>query len=119
MVGRNWALGVPPRSRKPFGPLLLFPRRPTPSINSATDLRKLKGHGLLERVGKSYSYRPTEKGIRVAAMFILFHKRVCGPLANSLFQHRPRPRSQPPAKIEAAYYKADEAIQNLVDLVAA
>jgi hypothetical protein len=83
------------------------------------DLRKLKAHGLLERVGKSYAYRLTEKGIRVAAMFLLFHKRVCGPLANSLFHHRPRPRSQPPTKIEAAYYKADEAIQNLVDLVAA
>ena len=83
------------------------------------DLRKMKGHGLLERVGKQYAYRLTEKGARVSAMFVLFHKRICGPVANSLFHHPPRRRSPPPAKIETAYHKADAAIQNLVDLVAA
>ena len=83
------------------------------------DLRKMKGHGLLERVGKQYAYRLTEKGARVPAMFVLFHKRICGPLANSLFHHPPRRSSPPPAKIETAYYKADAAIQKLVDLVAA
>ncbi len=83
------------------------------------DLRKMKGHGLLERDGKRYCYRLTDKGKRVAAMFILFHKRVCGPLANSLFHHRPETVSKPPAKIEAAYHKADVAIQNLIDLLAA
>jgi len=83
------------------------------------DLRKMKGHGLLERVGKQYAYRLTEKGARVSAMFVLFHKRICGPVANSLFHHPPRRRSPPPAKIETAYHKADAAIQNLIDLVAA
>jgi hypothetical protein len=83
------------------------------------DLRKLKGHGLLERVGKQYAYRLTDKRTRVAAMFVLFHKRVCGPLANSLFHHRPSPTSKPPVKIEAAYHKADAAIQNLIDQLAA
>ena len=43
------------------------------------DLRKLKGHGLLERVGKQYAYRLTDKGTRVAAMFVLFHKRAAAP----------------------------------------
>jgi hypothetical protein len=52
-------------------------------------------------------------------MFVLFHKRICGPLANSLFHHPPRRRSPPPAKIETAYYKADAAIQNLIDQLAA
>jgi len=42
------------------------------------DLRKMKGHGLLERVGKQYVYRLTEKGARVTAMFVLFHKSICG-----------------------------------------
>ena len=83
------------------------------------DLRKMKGHGLLERDGKRYCYRLTEKGKKVAAMFVLFHQRVCGPLANSLFHHRPEKVSKPPAKIEAAYHKADDAIQNLIDLLAA
>ncbi len=83
------------------------------------DLRKMKGHGLLERDGKRYSYRLTEKGKRVAAMFVLFHQRICGPLANSLFHHRPERTAKPPAKIETAYHKADAAIQKLVDLIAA
>ncbi len=96
-----------------------------PSANAYTltqlryDLRKMKGHGLLERDGKRYCYRLTEKGKKVAAMFVLFHQRVCGPLANSLFHHRPEKVSAPPAKIEAAYHKADDAIQNLIDLLAA
>jgi len=83
------------------------------------DLRKMKGHGLLERDGRRYCYRLTDKGKRVAAMFVLFHKRICGPLANSLFHHRPEKTAKPAAKIETAYHKADAAIQNLVDLVAA
>jgi len=36
-----------------------------------------------------------------------------------LFHHRPRRSPQPAVKIESAYHKADAAIQNLVDLVAA
>ena len=79
----------------------------------------MKGHGLLERTGKQYAYRLTEKGARVAAMFVLFHKRICGPLANSLFHHRPTPSSPPHAKIETAYHKADAAIQDLIDRLAA
>src|SRR2546427_5151872 len=37
------------------------------------DLRKMKGHGLLERDGHHYSYRLTDKGTRTALMFVLFH----------------------------------------------
>ncbi|HWY02307.1 MAG TPA: hypothetical protein VNX60_01465 [Candidatus Acidoferrum sp.] len=56
------------------------------------DLRKLKAHALLERDGSRYAYRLTDKGTRVALMFIFFHQRVCGPLANSLFHRKPTPR---------------------------
>jgi hypothetical protein len=94
-----------------------------PSTYSITqlryDVRKLRAHALLERQGRSYSYRLTEKGVKVAAMFVLFHKRVCGPVANTLFHHRLTKTPSPPAKIEAAYHKADVAIQHLVDLLAA
>jgi hypothetical protein len=83
------------------------------------DVRKLRAHGLLERDGRRYCYRLTTKGSRVAAIFVLFHKRVCGPLANSLFHHRPANTPTPPAKIETAYHKADVAIQRLIDLLAA
>lgn len=83
------------------------------------DVRKLRAHGLLERDGRRYCYRLTDKGVKVAAMFVLFHKRVCGPVANTLFHHRPTKTPTPPAKIEAAYHRADVAIQQLIDLLAA
>ncbi|MCC6394168.1 MAG: hypothetical protein IT167_26470 [Bryobacterales bacterium] len=66
------------------------------------EVRGMKGHGLLERDGRRYCNRLTEKGKRVAAMFVPFHQRV-----------------KPPAKIETACHKADAAIQKRADPVAA
>ncbi len=83
------------------------------------DLRKLKGHGLLQRDGSRYAYRLSQKGVQVALLFLFFHKRLCGPLANSRFHHRPVARHQPHSKLETAYHRADKAIQQIVDLLAA
>src|SRR5438034_2193026 len=83
------------------------------------DLRQMKAHRLLQRIGGGYCYRLTDNGVKAALMFILFHKRVCGPLANSLFHHRPDEKLQPASKVETAYYKADRAIQQVMDLLAA
>jgi len=83
------------------------------------DLRKLKGHGLLQRDGSRYAYRLTAKGVQVALLFLFFHKRLCGPLANSRFHHQPDPKHRPNSKLEAAYYKADKAIEAIVDLLTA
>ncbi len=81
------------------------------------DLRKLKGHGLLQRDGRRYAYRLTAKGVDVALLFLFFHKRLFGPLANSRFHHKPDPASQANSKLESAYYKADKAIENIVNLL--
>ena len=83
------------------------------------DLRKLRGHGLLQRDGSRYAYRRTPKGVQVGLLFLFFHKRLCGPLANSRFHHRPDPHHPPVSKLEAAYHRADKAIQHIVDLLAA
>ena len=83
------------------------------------DLRKMKAHGLVERCRGRYLYTLTDKGAKAALMFILFHKCVCGPLANSLFHHRPDKTLKPASKIETAYYNADHAIQKVLDLLAA
>jgi hypothetical protein len=83
------------------------------------DLRRLKGHGLLERDAKRYAYRLTAKGVDVALLFLFFHKRICGPLAHSRFHHRPSPDHKPHSELENAYYKADRAIENIVRLLAA
>src|SRR5579864_5007479 len=83
------------------------------------DLRKLKGHGLLDREDHRYAYRLTAKGVQVALLFLFFHKRLCGPLANSRFHHKPDPAHRPNSKLEAAYHNADKAIDKIIDLLAA
>jgi hypothetical protein len=83
------------------------------------DLRKMKAHGLLERDGRRYAYRLTAKGTRAALLFVLFHQRVCGPLAHSLFQRRPTQTAAPLSKIEAAYRKADHSLDQIIQLLAA
>lgn len=79
-------------------------------------LRKLKGHSLLERDGSRYAHRLAAKGVDVALLFLFFHKRLCGPLANSRFHHKPDPASRPNSKLEAACHKADKAIENMANL---
>ena len=79
----------------------------------------MKAHGLLERDGRRYAYRLTPKGTRVALLFVLFHQRACGPLANSLFNRRPSQTASPLSKIEAAYRKADRSIDEVIQLLAA
>lgn len=81
------------------------------------DLRKLRAHALLEREGTRYAYRLTDKGVKVALIFVLFHQRLCGPLANSLFHHRTNPQFQPDSKLEAALHKADNSIRNVIALL--
>ena len=90
-------------------------------INSLRyDLRKLKGHGLLERESGRYAYRLTPKGQRVAILFLLFHQRLCGPVVGSHFQHRPEQRHYPKgSQLERAYYNADRAIDEIVSLLRA
>jgi hypothetical protein len=95
----------------------------TPSSYTLTqlryDLRKMKAHRLIERDGSRYAYRLTDKGRKVALLFVLFQQRVCGPLANSLFNHPPHPECAPATPLETAYRKADESIQQILELLAA
>jgi hypothetical protein len=74
---------------------------------------------LLQRDGIRYAYRLTPKGVQVALLFLFFHKHLCGPLANSRFHHRPDPQHRPNSRLEVAYHRADKAIQQVVDLLAA
>ena len=46
-------------------------------------------------------------------------KRLCGPLAHSLFGNAPAKMSKRHTKIQAAYRQADTSVQRLVDLLAA
>ena len=83
------------------------------------DLRKMKAHGLVERNGNHYSYQLTEKGMKIAVMLVLFHKRICGQLANSLFHRRPVNDHIANNVLEKAYHQADNSIEKIIDLLAA
>jgi hypothetical protein len=66
-----------------------------------------------------YAYRLTDNGTRAALLFVLFHQRVCGPLANSLFHHRPNQIRRSHSKLDAAYRKADRSLDQIIRLLAA
>src|SRR5437899_2898097 len=83
------------------------------------DLRKMKAHGLLERDGRRYAYRLTDQGVKVAVLLVLFHQRLCGPLAHSLFRRRPDHTHHPNSKLETAFHKADNSIREIVELLEA
>jgi hypothetical protein len=83
------------------------------------DLRKMRAHGLTDREGNRYSYRLTSRGVRVAVLFVLFHQRLCGPLAHSLFHRQPHCASAPASKLEAAFHEADTCISQIVELLQA
>ena len=73
----------------------------------------------VQRDGTRYAYRLTLKGVQVALLFLFFHKRLCGPLANSRFHHEPDAKHRPQSQLEAAYHRADKAINQIVGLLAA
>jgi hypothetical protein len=81
------------------------------------DLRKMKSHGLIARSGRRYTYALTEKGTRIALLFVLFHQRLFGPLAYSQFVRRPAAEHCPKSKLEQAYRRADSAIDQVVELL--
>jgi hypothetical protein len=83
------------------------------------DLRKMRYHGLIARRGRSYAYTLTERGIRIALLFTLFHQRLFGPLAYSQFVKRPDVKITSHGKLERAYRHADAAIDQIVDLLQA
>ena len=41
------------------------------------DLRKLKGHGLLERDGSRYAYQLTTEGVQIALLFLFGSRPQC------------------------------------------
>jgi hypothetical protein len=83
------------------------------------DLRKLRAHGLLQRIPHTYRYRLTLKGQKAATLLTLFRKRIYGPLTASTFHYRPAFQCMPNSPFERAYAKVDKAIDQLILALAA
>jgi hypothetical protein len=85
------------------------------SINQLRyDLRKLRKHGIIERVAGSHCYRLTEKGMRVGILFVQIRRQVYGPLAKGQLKWRPNCDHIPDSTIERCYVKVHQAVDELV-----
>ena len=62
---------------------MLRPRRPAP------DLRRLRLHGLIERISRSRRYRVTDAGIRTALCYQRTYARVLRPTLAAVFDPDP------------------------------
>ena len=55
----------------------------------------MKAHDLVQRDGHHYTYRLTDKGVKVALLFLFFHKRLCGPSPTVSFTTGPTAKHTP------------------------
>jgi len=83
------------------------------------DLRKLRLHGLIERVPKTYAYRFTAKGAKLSILLVQLRRRLYGPLAFGLFRRRPDPEFLPNSRFEKAFLKVEKAVDDAIELLAA
>jgi len=83
------------------------------------DLRKLRLHGLIERLSHSHAYRFTQRGQKLALPLIQLRKRIYGPIAFGTLRHRPNKDQMPNSTFERAYHKIDQAFDEAIELLAA
>jgi predicted MarR family transcription regulator len=59
------------------------------------DLRRLRLHGLIERIPQSHHYRVTDLGRRIALFFTKVHSRILRPGLPQLFDGCPKAPNRP------------------------
>ena len=79
------------------------------------DIRKLRAHGIVERLKRQNSYRLTSYGIKVALAFTLMRKRIYGSLHYSLFHNQPDGEICTESKLEQLYRKLDTDLNKIQD----
>lgn len=83
------------------------------------DLRKIRLHGLIQRIPHTYAYRFTQRGQKLALLLIQLRKRIYGPIAFGTLRHRPNKDYMPNSTFERAYHKIDQAFDEAIELLAA
>ena len=71
------------------------------------DIRKLRAHGLVEKLWRTNRYRLTSYGVKVALAFTVMRKRIYGPLHYSLFENQPQHSIATGSKLERLYRRLD------------
>jgi predicted MarR family transcription regulator len=75
------------------------------------DLRRLRLHGLIERLPHTHRYRVTAFGLRIALFFTKVHARILRPGISQLFDGCPKSRNRP---VATAMRKLDQALETLL-----
>jgi len=84
------------------------------------DIRKLKAHGIIEKINKTHSYKLTDFGKRACILFTLFRKNIYGPLQNQQFIFKPDYSAMRyDNKFDKYYQKIDKDINTLCNKLAA
>jgi len=78
------------------------------------DIRKLRAHGLVEKTGRSNTYRLTAYGVKVALAFTLMRKRIYGPLHYSLFEQQPDHSIPTQSILERMYRDLDTDLNKIM-----
>jgi hypothetical protein len=74
------------------------------------DLRRLRLHGMIERIPKTHRYRVTPFGLRAALFFTRVHARLYRPLVAEITTHAPPPF----ARLRHHFQKLEDQIQHYV-----
>jgi hypothetical protein len=82
------------------------------------DIRKLRAHGLVEKIGRSNRYRLTAYGIKVALAFTLMRKKIYGPLHYSLFHDQPDHDLATASQLERMYRHLDNELNKIQEYLA-
>jgi hypothetical protein len=77
------------------------------------DIRKLRAHGIVEKIGKYNRYRLTSYGVKVALAFTLMRIKIYGPLHHSLFETQPDDSIPTGSKLERLYRQLDADINEI------
>jgi DNA-binding transcriptional ArsR family regulator len=85
----------------------------------AYDLRKLKAHGLIERLDNRYVYVLSDYGRKAAAMLVIVRNRILRPIAGSLFVRSPKHSIEPNSKLQAQYRRTTSSFNDLIALLKA
>ncbi len=82
------------------------------SAGKATyDLRRLRLHGLIERMPHTHQYQVTPLGLRVAMLFIKLQNHILRPGLSQLFDGCPKAPNRPVAN---AIKRLDQTLENLI-----
>ncbi|MBU1653688.1 MAG: hypothetical protein KJ558_02445, partial [Gammaproteobacteria bacterium] len=83
--------------REKMAQLLGIPLEEYTPGKAAYDLRRLRLHGLIERLPKTHQYQITPEGLRIATLFVKLYDRILRPGLSQLFDGCPKAPNRPVA----------------------